>query len=209
MLNEYSKDYTGDVDFIVNQTKNNYLNLRGLNSDDVIKNLHTFLVKFHVWEATDTVNKAKRDIKFQPSNYHNISFILNFYKIYCKSLNRDPKGILPILSITKDEIDKCSDPKDNNLTNSYSERNSFKRKSSKKTPIKSDNDSDSIKVYIKNSNSSENKVQKASSSPEIITKKKKKRGKKKKESSDDFFKINKSLEMSSPEKPKRKTKRKK
>ena len=41
-------DANGNVDFIANKTKNNYVNLGGINDPDAIDSFHAFLCKYGV-----------------------------------------------------------------------------------------------------------------------------------------------------------------
>lgn len=71
----------GEVDFIANKTKGEYINLGGINRMNVIDCVHHFLCKHHVWDADDTVIHTTKLLSYIPSSasYHNISFILAFY----------------------------------------------------------------------------------------------------------------------------------
>ncbi|MEM3063131.1 MAG: hypothetical protein QW303_06290 [Nitrososphaerota archaeon] len=86
MLSEHP-DNNGLVDILVNKTKSNYLNLGGINGKEVIDSLHSFLCKYDVWKPSDNVVHVKKPLNFVPSKpkYHNISFVLIFYKMACRS----------------------------------------------------------------------------------------------------------------------------
>ncbi|MEM0353961.1 MAG: hypothetical protein QXW79_00130 [Thermoplasmata archaeon] len=92
MLSEHPDD-NGRVDILVNKTKYNYLNLGGINSEEVIDSLHAFLCKYNIWQPTDNVVHVKSPLHFIPkdSTYHNISFVLIFYKMACKSREHKEK----------------------------------------------------------------------------------------------------------------------
>ena len=76
-----SADENGNVDFIANRTKNNYVNLGGANIRDAIDCVHKFLCYNKVWDENDSVIHTMKPIGYipNPQTYHNISFILNFY----------------------------------------------------------------------------------------------------------------------------------
>ncbi|AYV84958.1 MAG: hypothetical protein Satyrvirus1_44 [Satyrvirus sp.] len=76
-------DENGQVDFIANKTKLNYINLGGINLPDTIDCIHKFLCKNKVWVQDDTVIHTKKPINYIPEKYHNISFILEFYNNAC------------------------------------------------------------------------------------------------------------------------------
>lgn len=72
-------DPNGNVDFIANKTKKNYVNLGGINDKDVVDCVHAFLCSQDVWSETDTVVLTTKALNYTPREYHNISFILKFY----------------------------------------------------------------------------------------------------------------------------------
>lgn len=69
----------GDVHFIVNKDRKNYVNLGGFNSDDVIDCVHQFMCTYDIWSENDKVIKCPKKYNFVPSSYHNISFVISFY----------------------------------------------------------------------------------------------------------------------------------
>src|SRR5271154_5736586 len=89
-MNNYKKlsDQTapsGDVNFIVNLTKNNYVNLRGINSLDVLDSVVEFLIEYGAWNKGDVIKHCDKNIKFSSRMCHNISFILKFYELGYRS----------------------------------------------------------------------------------------------------------------------------
>src|SRR5437588_139058 len=85
-MNNYVKlnnepDSIGYVDFIANKSKRNYVNLGGINTREAIDCIHAFLCKNEVWSETDCVIHTKKPFGFVPDfKYHNISFVIKFYK---------------------------------------------------------------------------------------------------------------------------------
>jgi len=77
-------DNDGNVDFIANRTKNNYINLGGINSKRIIDCVHAFLCHYGIWDENDTVVSTKKPLNFTPDpKYYNISFVLAFYNAAC------------------------------------------------------------------------------------------------------------------------------
>jgi len=80
-------DKDGLVDFVANKTKNNYINLKGINRREVIDCLHKFLCKYGIWDSTDKVIHTKKAHNYvpDPNSFHDISFVVKFYDMACKS----------------------------------------------------------------------------------------------------------------------------
>lgn len=76
-------DAEGFVSFIANKTKNNYINLGGLNDKNAIDCVHSFLCMHGVWNETDYVIHARKLKSYipDPKVYHDISFVLRFYNM--------------------------------------------------------------------------------------------------------------------------------
>ena len=84
-------DDDGNVDIIANRTKNNYVNLQGANSGDVIDCVYHFLCKHNVWDIKDNVVHTKKPTNYipDPRLYRDISFVLTFYNLV--SASKDEK----------------------------------------------------------------------------------------------------------------------
>ena len=78
-------DSNGDVDFIANKTKSNYINLRGINEQNAIDSVKQFMIKYGIWSTNDIILSTRKHIGFVPQNYHDISFVLVFYTAALKS----------------------------------------------------------------------------------------------------------------------------
>lgn len=80
-------DKDGMADFIVNKSKNNYLNLRSANPEDTIKAVILFMQRYAIWNTADEIVPTKKPVNFVPSNikFHDISFVLVFYDLACRS----------------------------------------------------------------------------------------------------------------------------
>ena len=75
-------DSEGNVHFMANSVKKQFLNLGGFNSPDAIDSVHAFMCEYGIWSMTDRVVKAVKASNFVPSirEYDNISDVLVFYK---------------------------------------------------------------------------------------------------------------------------------
>ncbi len=69
----------GHVDFIVNKTRGNFVNLGGINPETTINAVHHFMCCYHIWKETDTVISTRRHSGYKAQTSHDISFVLIFY----------------------------------------------------------------------------------------------------------------------------------
>jgi hypothetical protein len=90
----------GTVDFIVNKTKKNYINLGGANTKETIDCVCTFMCDNELWDDDDCVIHTKKPISYvpDPSAYHDISPVLRFYNM----------GRLAIEARNKQNLEKIS-----------------------------------------------------------------------------------------------------
>lgn len=77
LCSEPAPDQTAD--FIANRTKNNYIILEGINTQEAIDSVFYFAAKQGVWGLDDDVRRTRRPRDFKPDRYHDISFVLKFY----------------------------------------------------------------------------------------------------------------------------------
>lgn len=83
-------DPNGYVDFLANKTKRNYLNLKGINDNETIECVKSFMVRYLVWSQTDLIVAVKRPVKYVPEQFHNISFVLTFYDMARQTYEKRP-----------------------------------------------------------------------------------------------------------------------
>lgn len=103
------KDLDGNVDFLINKTKNNYINFGGINNDDAIECVHSFLCKHGIWEETDQIvyNKKLSTLVPDAKKYHNISFVITFYNASSKTNeNKLAQHIGKRLAIDRENLTK-------------------------------------------------------------------------------------------------------
>lgn len=114
-LIKLSEIKTEDVDLISNKTKHNYINLKSTNSEDVIDCVHSFLCKYGIWKVSDKIIRSIKPANYvPPEKYHDISFILIFYRLACQTKIEKEK----MLFLQEKEMEKAALEKDNsNLTN--------------------------------------------------------------------------------------------
>lgn len=72
-------DDNGYVHYIANRTKKNYINLGGINSIECIHCVHQYLCNSRVWNESDIVVFTLQSQTYIPKDYHDISFVLNYY----------------------------------------------------------------------------------------------------------------------------------
>lgn len=73
------------VDCIANTSKGNFVKLEGTNSIEALNCLIEFMVTYKVWSKDDQIKKVKKPVNFRATNLHDISFILEFYNMACRS----------------------------------------------------------------------------------------------------------------------------
>src|SRR5579872_2724329 len=103
-------DPDGQVDFIANTTKGNYVNLRGINTIEVQNSVTEFLVNtVKAWNKDDKLVRVKKPLAYKPKNVHDISFVLNIYNMGYKSQEfkreRAKQEPFPSKIETKNELD--------------------------------------------------------------------------------------------------------
>jgi len=117
-------DEDGNVDFIVNKTIGNFIRLGCANTRYVRNAVHKFLCDNGIWNIQHKVILAKRKINFIPDKniYHDITFVLSFYKKNCiEQPNIPPKSIDKILQFVM-LIDLLQ------LSPTYDDKNNYQRK---------------------------------------------------------------------------------
>jgi hypothetical protein len=83
-------DIDGNVDFLANKTKKNYINLKGINDNETIECVKSFAVRYHIWSESDVIVVAKRNVRYIPEMFHNISFVINFYNMARETYEKRP-----------------------------------------------------------------------------------------------------------------------
>ena len=92
-LNDKPDEY-GQVTFIANKTKGNFVRLPGDNDIATVDCLHTFIYKYGIWDRHDKVVSTKKHSSFVPdrTQYNDISFVLNFYNMACSMYQKKNTG---------------------------------------------------------------------------------------------------------------------
>lgn len=94
------------VDFIVNKTKLQYVNLKGVNDDTTIKSFYYFLCKYEIWSESDKVIKTFKKINYvAPSKYNNISFVIKFYNMAYHSFQHHIQNKNKKIPLYNDDIE--------------------------------------------------------------------------------------------------------
>src|SRR5208282_1178867 len=76
---------SGEANFIANKTKRDYINLRGVNPLEVQDSVIEFMINYDIWQKSDKLEKKNKPLNFRPQTYHDISFVMRFYKMGCQS----------------------------------------------------------------------------------------------------------------------------
>lgn len=97
-------DENGNVDFIANKTKQNYLKL-GKVSNEVIDSVHSFICRYNIWDPDDMVIHSVKTRDYVPGKtWNDISVVLVFYNLACrhkKSKTSKPNENIAIENISK------------------------------------------------------------------------------------------------------------
>lgn len=67
------------VDFMINHTKSNYINLKGINTDKVHNSFERFLYAHNVWSYKDEIEIVQKHKDYKPAGCFNIDYIIDFY----------------------------------------------------------------------------------------------------------------------------------
>lgn len=68
------------VDYLVNVTRNEYINLNSANSDETISSIVRYLHYNGIWDISDNVKHVMKHVKYVPdTTSKNISYILDEY----------------------------------------------------------------------------------------------------------------------------------
>lgn len=77
---ERNPDKNGNVNFIVNVSRRNYIKLEGFNEMNTILSIRNFLTHYGVWNTSDKIVDSLKPVSYiPPIEFHDISFMITFY----------------------------------------------------------------------------------------------------------------------------------
>lgn len=150
-----------EVNIIANKTKNNYVNLGGVNSRDAVDCVHYFMCKHNIWDKKDNVVLAVKDKAFvpDPSKYHDISFVITFYEMACKSKEAKEKMEKELEKIDSKNYDQNVHNSENNQIDKECDTHNIMHIPSMPQPIVKTLTNPNIKHFSPDHNVSPNKQQ--------------------------------------------------